>query len=54
MIGGLELFIDLYISINNVCMLLSRTFYELSFNSRCSKFASCISYTKRRDVCVFY
>ena len=54
MIGGLKLFIYLYISIKNVCMLLSWTFYELSFNNRSSKFASCISYTKRRDICVFY
>ena len=48
MTGGLKLFINLYISINNVWMLLSWTFHELSFNSRSSKFASCISYTEWR------
>ena len=53
--GGLKLFINLYISINNVCMLLSGTFHELSFNSRSSKFATCISYTKRRvRLCILF
>ena len=48
MIRGLKLFVDLYISINNVWMLLTWTFHELSFSSRSSTFASCISSTKRR------
>ena len=52
MIGGLKLFIDLYISINNACLLFSWTFHELSFNSRSSKFASSTSCTRRR-VCLF-
>ena len=47
-IGGLKLFIHLYISKKYVCMLFSWTFYELSFNSRSSKFASSISYTRWR------
>ena len=48
MIGGRKLFIDLYISINNVCMLFSGRFHELSFHSKSSKFASSISYKRRR------
>ena len=36
MIGGRKLFIDLYISINNVCMLFSGRFHELSFHSKSS------------------
>ena len=55
MVGGRQLFIDLCISINNVCMLFSWTFHELSFNSRSSKLASCISYTSRRvRLCILF
>ena len=55
MIGGLELFIDLHISINNVCMLFSWRFDELSFNSRSSKFATFISYVRRRvRLCILF
>ena len=55
MIGGLILFIDLYISMNNICMLFSWTFHELSFNSRSSKFAFSISYNRRRvRLCVSF
>ena len=36
-------------------MCFSWTFHELSFNSRSSKFASCISYTKRRErLCILF
>ena len=48
MIGGLKLLINLYILINNVCMLFSLTFYELPFKGRSSNFASSISYARRR------
>ena len=48
MIVGLKLFIDLCISINNVFMLFSWTYHELSFNSRSSKFVSSILQTRRR------
>ena len=55
MVGGRQLFIDLCISINNVCMLFSWTFHELSFNSRFSKFESSISDARRRvRLCILF